>query len=54
MAQKGAETIYFVGAIGGLVRMWPMDEDNVISTKKTGKRLRRNRLRYYRGNKARA
>lgn len=39
MAQKGAETIYFVGAIGGLVRMWPMDEDNVISTKKTGKRL---------------
>jgi len=39
MAQKGAETVYFVGAIGGLVRMWPMDDDNVISTKKTGKRL---------------
>lgn len=39
MESKGAELAYFVGAIGGLVRMWPMDEDNVISTKKTGKRL---------------
>ncbi len=39
MRQKGAELCYFVGAIGGLVRMWPMDKDNVISTKKTGKRL---------------
>lgn len=39
MRQKGAELCYFVGAIGGLVRMWPLDEDNVISTKKTGKRL---------------
>lgn len=39
MRQKGAEVCYFVGAIGGLIRMWPLDDDPVVSTKKTGHRL---------------
>lgn len=39
MEEKGAKTMYCVGAIGGLVRMWDMDDDPVVSTKKIGKRL---------------
>jgi hypothetical protein len=37
--KTGAETIYFVGAIGGLIRMKELDEDNVKSTKIAGKKL---------------
>ena len=37
--EKGAETIYFVGAIGGLIRMKELDEDNVKSTKIAGRKL---------------
>lgn len=35
---KNAEAMYFAGAIGG-IRMKPMDEDNIVSTVKTGERL---------------
>ena len=35
---KNAEFMYFAGAIGGIC-MHPMDDDNIVSTKKTGKRL---------------
>ena len=32
LEKTGAETIYFVGAIGGLIRLKELDEDNVKST----------------------
>ncbi len=35
----GADCLYCVGAIGGLIRMWGMDEDPVVSTEKVGRRL---------------
>ena len=35
----GAETIYFVGAIGGLIRLKELDPDNIQSTKIAGKVL---------------
>ncbi|MBQ1552944.1 MAG: neutral/alkaline non-lysosomal ceramidase N-terminal domain-containing protein [Clostridia bacterium] len=38
MREKGAETIYFVADICG-VRMWPQDDDNVVSCIKTGRGL---------------
>lgn len=37
--ETGAETIYFVGAIGGLIRMKELDEDNIKSTKIAGRKL---------------
>ncbi len=35
----GAETIYFVGAIGGLIRLKELDSDNIKSTYMAGKAL---------------
>ncbi len=37
--EKGAETVYFVGAIGGLIRMKELDENNIESTKIAGRKL---------------
>lgn len=37
--KTGAETIYFVGAIGGLIRMKELDEDNIKSTEIAGSKL---------------
>ncbi len=37
--ETGAETIYFVGAIGGLIRMKELDENNIKSTKIAGRKL---------------
>ncbi|HZK22140.1 MAG TPA: neutral/alkaline non-lysosomal ceramidase N-terminal domain-containing protein [Oscillospiraceae bacterium] len=37
--KSGAETAYFVGAIGGLISMYPMDDDNEKSTVITGEAL---------------
>jgi hypothetical protein len=37
--ETGAETIYFVGAIGGLIRMKELHEDNIESTKIAGRKL---------------
>lgn len=34
--EAGADMVYTVGAIGGLIMMRPMDENNILSTKKTG------------------
>lgn len=39
MEKANAETAYFVGAIGGLINMHPMDEDNEKSTVLTGQAL---------------
>ncbi len=39
MEKTGAEVAYFVGAIGGLLSMHPMDEDNEKSTMITGQKL---------------
>ncbi|MDR2525187.1 MAG: hypothetical protein LBC83_03175 [Oscillospiraceae bacterium] len=41
MKQAGAEAIYFVGAIGGLIRPKELDEDNVRSTVACGVQLAR-------------
>lgn len=38
-SRTGAETIYFVGAIGGMISMELMDKDKVTSTKKIGRTL---------------
>lgn len=37
--ETGAETIYFVSAIGGLIRMKELDEDNIKSTEIAGQKL---------------
>ncbi len=37
--EKGADMVYTVGAIGGLIMMRPMDDNNILSTKKTGRFL---------------
>jgi hypothetical protein len=39
LEKNGAETIYFVGAIGGLIRPKELDEDNVKSTILCGEQL---------------
>lgn len=39
MEKTGAETAYFVGAVGGLISMHPMHEDNEKSTVITGEKL---------------
>lgn len=39
MRQRGAELAYFVGAIGGLISFFPQHEDNIESTKLTGRNL---------------
>lgn len=36
LEKTGAETIYFVGAIGGLIRLKELDEDNIKSTEMGG------------------
>lgn len=37
--QSGADTIYFSGAIGGLIAMQPMSEDNIESTQRAGRAI---------------
>ena len=37
--KAGADCIYFVGAIGGLIRLKELDEDNIKSTKMAGEQL---------------
>ncbi|MDR1928150.1 MAG: hypothetical protein LBQ33_05880 [Oscillospiraceae bacterium] len=39
LERSGAESIYFVGAIGGLIRPKELDEDNIASTKLCGRLL---------------
>ena len=39
LEKTGAETIYFVGAIGGLIRLKELDEDNVKSTMMGGQSI---------------
>lgn len=39
LREKKAETIYFVGAIGGLIRLKELDKDNIESTKIAGRKL---------------
>ncbi|NLP48848.1 MAG: hypothetical protein GX345_07920 [Clostridiales bacterium] len=39
LEKTGAETIYFVSAIGGLIRLKELDEDNIKSTKIAGEVL---------------
>ncbi len=41
LEKTGAETIYFVGAIGGLIRLKELDEDNVKSTMMGGQSIAR-------------
>jgi hypothetical protein len=39
LEQTGAEVLYGVGAIGGLIRLKELDKDNIVSTKMGGKAL---------------
>ena len=41
LEKAGAETIYFVGAIGGLIRLKELDEDNIKSTVLGGQSIAR-------------
>ena len=39
LEERGAETIYFVGAIGGLIRLKELDKDNIKSTEMGGRAI---------------